>query len=73
LHEQFRAGRERSAALLAAPTIDRAAVEQHRTAQAKLMDAMSQRRTKAMLDSAEVLSPEQRSKWAEKAKHHRAK
>lgn len=67
LHDQMRAGRERGMALLAAPTLDRAAIEQHRAAQTQLMDQLSRRRTQAMLEAAEVLSPEQRSKLANRA------
>lgn len=70
LHDQLRANHERSAALYAAPTIDRAAVEQLRTEQFKLMEQISRRHAQAKLDSAEVLSPEQRAKLAAMMKKH---
>lgn len=73
LRDQLKANRERGAALYTAPTIDRAAMEQHRAEQFKIMDQISQRRSKARLDSAEVLSPEQRSKLAAMMKKHQPK
>jgi Spy/CpxP family protein refolding chaperone len=68
LHDQLRANRERGAALYKATTIDRAAMEQHRAEQFKIMEQISRRRSQARLDSAEVLSPEQREKLATKMK-----
>lgn len=64
LHDQLRANHERGAALYTAPTIDRAAVEQHRAEQSNIMEQISRRRSQSRLDSAEVLSPEQRAKLA---------
>ena len=52
--------------LLTAPTIDRGALDQLRVSQIQAADAMSQRTLKAMADAAEVLSPEQRSRVAER-------
>jgi len=52
--------------LLAAPTIDRAALEQVRVAQMQSADARSRRTLQAMADAAEVLTPEQRAKAAER-------
>jgi Spy/CpxP family protein refolding chaperone len=53
-------------ALLAAPTIDRAALEQARVARMQVEDARSRRIVQAMADAAEVLTPEQRTKVAER-------
>lgn len=66
LREQQRAQRLRGMQLLAAPTIDRAALEQARVAQMQAADARSRRMTQAMADAAEVLTPEQRVKAAER-------
>lgn len=66
LREQQRASRLRGMQLLAAPTIDRAALEQVRVAQMQTRDARSRRMVQAMADAAEVLTPEQRAKAAER-------
>lgn len=68
LREQQRAARLRGMQLLAAPTIDRAALEQVRVAQMQAADARSRRTVQAMADAAEVLTPEQRAKAAERMK-----
>jgi periplasmic protein CpxP/Spy len=70
LHDQLRANHERVAALYTVPAIDRAAVEQHRAEQSKIMEQISRRQSQARLDSAEVLSPEQRTKLAAMLKKH---
>lgn len=64
LREQARAARRRGAELLAAPAVDRAALEQARAAQMQAADARSRRTLQAMADAAEVLTPEQRVKAA---------
>lgn len=69
LREQARAARQRGLALLAAPAIDRAALEQLRVAQGQVGEARSRRMVQAMADAAEVLTPEQRVKAAERLKH----
>lgn len=70
LMEQRRESRRRIFELLAAPTVDRAAVERLRAEQVQAMDQASQRITQAMLDVAAVLTPEQRQKlvkeWTER-------
>jgi Spy/CpxP family protein refolding chaperone len=66
LREQQRASRLRGMQLLAAPTIDRAALEQVRVTQMQAADARSRRMVQAMADAAEVLTPEQRAKAAER-------
>lgn len=58
--------RAKSTELLKAPTIDRAAIETLRTQQLALADAASKRATTAFADAAEVLTPEQRTKLAER-------
>jgi Spy/CpxP family protein refolding chaperone len=68
LREQARAARHRGMELLAAPTIDRGALEQLRVAQMQAADARSRRMVQAMADAAEVLTPEQRTKAAERLK-----
>ena len=68
LREQHIQARQRAMALLAAPTVDRAALEQLRAQEVQWADAMSKRMTQSMADSAEVLKPEQRAKLAEMMK-----
>jgi protein CpxP len=58
--------RRQSLELLAAPTIDRAQLEKLRVEQMQLGDVTSRRMLQAMMDSAEVLSPEQRAKLIER-------
>jgi Spy/CpxP family protein refolding chaperone len=66
LREKARDARRRGMALLAAPTIDRAALERLRAEQIQAADAVSRRMTQAFADAAEVLTPEQRKKIAER-------
>jgi len=68
LREQARAGRRQGLDLLAAQTVDRAALEQLRVAQMQLADTSSRRVLQAMADAADVLTPEQRAKAAERLK-----
>jgi periplasmic protein CpxP/Spy len=70
LRDQLRANQGRGAALYTAATIDRAAMEQHRAEQFKIMEQISRRRSQARLDSAQVLSAEQRAKLVSKMKQH---
>ena len=63
--------RRQAVALLKAPTIDRAGLEALRVKQSALADQMSKRRLAAMADSAEVLTPEQRAKVAERFEKRR--
>jgi len=58
--------------LFAAPTIDRAALEQLRAARVADLDQASKVMVQSFADAAEVLSPEQRAKLAKLvAEHHR--
>lgn len=63
-HAQFRQGHAGAHALLMAPVIDRAALEQLRAAQMQRMDFMSRRILTALEDASDVLTPEQRAKFA---------
>ena len=62
--------RKRGVELLAAPTVDRAAIESLRADQIRLADEASRRMSVALADTAEVLTPEQRAKLAERMKQH---
>jgi periplasmic protein CpxP/Spy len=68
LREQMRKSRQRGLELLATPVIDRRALEQVRATQMQLADAKSRRTLQAMAEAAEVLTPEQRLKVAERLK-----
>jgi len=56
--------------LLKAPTVDRAAIEALRSRQIEVADALSKRLSAALADTAEVLTPEQRVKLAERMQSH---
>jgi Spy/CpxP family protein refolding chaperone len=58
-------------AILTAPTIDRAALEQLRTAEIARLDEATRTMTKAIADAAAVLTPEQRAKLATLMSEHR--
>lgn len=60
----MRDSREKVAALLSAPTIDRAAVEQLRAERVAALDEASKKAAAALVDAAEVLTPEQRAELA---------
>ena len=64
--EQARELRRKSAQLLAAPTIDRAQLEALRVQQLQLHDTVSRRMLQARADAADVLTPEQRARLAER-------
>jgi Spy/CpxP family protein refolding chaperone len=66
LRDKARNARNSAVALLKAATIDRAALEQLRSEQLQLADATTRRITQALADAAEVLTPEQRAKLAER-------
>ncbi len=65
---EFRETRGQIAALLGAPTIDRAATETLRAERVAAIDAASRKMTAAILDAAEVLTPEQRAELAKRFK-----
>jgi len=66
LREKLRSARTEGVQLLAAPAIDRAALEKLRVEQIALADATSKRMTQALADAGEVLNPAQRRKLAER-------
>lgn len=63
-----RALRDKTLQLLTAPTVDAAAVESVRQQMLAQHDQMSQRMTQTMIAVANVLTPEQRAKFAERVK-----
>lgn len=63
---QLRDLRRQSMQALAAPTIDRNQVEALRVQQSQLRETVSRRMLQAFADAAEVLTPEQRAKLAER-------
>ena len=64
--ERAQAARLQARELMTATTIDRNAIEKLRADQIALADSVSKRITQALGDAAEVLSPEQRRKLAER-------
>ena len=64
LREQHLAVRQQIRQALAAPTVDHAKIEALRGEQMKLADTASQRITAALVEAAEVLTPEQRADLA---------
>ena len=66
LREKIKSARGRVRELLAAPTIDRAALESLRTEQMANIDAATRRVTQALADAGDVLSVEQRRKLEER-------
>lgn len=66
LRDKHRAARKSAVSLLAAPSVDRAAMESLRAEQLQLADQASRRVTQALADVAEVLTPEQRLKLKER-------
>ncbi len=68
----FRNTREEVLALLAAPEIDRAAAEKLRSDRIAALDQASKKMTQSLLDAAEVLTPQQRTKLAENVEERRS-
>lgn len=65
---EFRGMHEEVAALLTAPTIDKAAVEALRAKRIAEVDEASKKAVAAVVEAAEVLTPEQRAKLAAEIK-----
>lgn len=65
---EFRDTREQVMTLLAAPTIDKAAVETLRASRIAAIDEASKKAVAAAVEAAEVLTPEQRAKLAAEMK-----
>lgn len=63
-HEQRRQMHVRAHALLMAPVVDRATLEQLRAGHVQQVDAGSRRIVEAVADAADVLTPEQRLRFA---------
>jgi Spy/CpxP family protein refolding chaperone len=72
LAENLRNNHEQMRKLMSAATLDKVAIEALRVEQIKLMDETSKLATQTLQDVAEVLTPEQRTKLAEKMekRHH---
>jgi Spy/CpxP family protein refolding chaperone len=70
VHAQLREAHARAHALLMAPVVDRAALEQVRAEQMQRMDLVSRRILAAVEDAADVLTPEQRARFAEHLHSH---
>ncbi len=67
LRGKMKEARTQGIELMAAPALDRAAIEKLRALQIALADTSSKRITQALADAAEVLTPEQRRKLADRA------
>ena len=63
IHQQLQEGHQAMSRQLAQPAIDRAALETLRADHVKKMDLMSRRVLAAAMDAADVLTPEQRTKF----------
>ena len=72
LRAQHMAARKKGLELLAGSAIDRNALERLRQEQITLADTMSKRTLQHMADAAEVLTPAQRSKLAERMRERGA-
>ena len=66
LREQHRAARREVVEILSKPQIDRVALESVRARELELAETFSRRITQSLADAAEVLTPEQRTKLAER-------
>lgn len=75
LRAKHREARRTTLQLLAAPSIDRAQIERVRVEQMQLAETAARRMTQALIDAAEVLTPEQRAKlaqrWEQRRQRHR--
>ncbi len=69
---ELRGTREEVAKIIGAPTIDRAAAEKLRSERIATLDEASKKAMTALLDAADVLTPEQRAKLLEHFKERRS-
>ena len=73
VHDELVLGRRQAVEILTAAQVDRAALEAHRARQVQLLTTVSERLTVAVADAADVLTPEQRAKAADKLSRHMAR
>jgi Spy/CpxP family protein refolding chaperone len=73
LRQQAHEARRQAMEILSKPQIDRAALEALRAKRAQAMDQISRRLTQSLADAAEVLTPEQRAKLAERMESRRGR
>lgn len=66
LHQQLLDAHKKAIEIFRQPTLDRTALEALRAEQIARVDAVSKRMTQAIADMAEVLTPEQRAKLADR-------
>ena len=71
LREKVGDARKQAMALMTQPAIDRAQIEKLRAEQIGHMDVLSKRISQALADAAEVLTPEQRKKLADRVEERR--
>lgn len=71
LRQQAQDARREVMQILSKPQVDRAALEALRAKQAQAMDQISRRMTQSLADAADVLTPEQRAKLAERMEKRR--
>jgi periplasmic protein CpxP/Spy len=69
---ELRGTREKVAEIIGAPTIDRAAAEKLRSERIATLDDASKKAMTALLDAADVLTPEQRAKLLEHFKERQS-
>jgi Spy/CpxP family protein refolding chaperone len=69
VHAQHHQNRQRMRQALTQPTIDRVLLGDIRQAELQLADTASERIVTALVDVAEILTPEQRTKLAEFTRH----
>jgi periplasmic protein CpxP/Spy len=72
MREKMQGARKQAVDLMTGASIDRAQIEKMRTDKLADMDAMSKRVSQAMADAAEILTPEQRKKLAERIAERRS-
>lgn len=71
LREKVGDARKQAMTLMTQPAIDRAQIEKLRAEQIGHMDVLSKRMAQALADAAEVLTPEQRKKLADRVEERR--
>jgi periplasmic protein CpxP/Spy len=71
MREKMQGARKQAVELMTGATIDRAQIEKMRTEKLADMDSMSKRASQALADAAEILTPEQRKKLADRVEERR--